>query len=294
MKKIFTLLAASVLTLGAWADTVQLNPGNISAAETGKTTFKSGYLFTNTSSKNTGSGNSASDGNKYIKFSNGVVYTIVIPENRQVTSVSISGGARGTTEGGYIAELNSQAFGSTDYVIPANLEKGTGVVAAKYDFTFETPAKGSITFKHAGGSGEALFNFVLTDEEKSDEVSESGLAWSIDNLKYKIRDNVEAPTFLNPNSLPVTFKTTDATIAAVDENGVVTLKNDKVGTAKISATFAGNDDYPKEVIELTVDVVTNEVDVKQVKPGVEPAIFDLDKMFYANDTSYPEGEIFCR
>ncbi|MDE5786385.1 MAG: hypothetical protein K2H98_07625, partial [Duncaniella sp.] len=291
MKKLFTLLAAAMLTVGgAWADTVELIPSQIKSAGTGSTTFKNGYELTNGGSKNTGSGNDDyAKKTKYIKYSSGVVYTIVIPEGRQVTGITITGGTRkaGTTT--YLQELNYVTYGSTEYVFVDGLDKQT-VEPTTYSFTFVTPAKGSISFKHQGT--ESLFNLVLTDEEEQ-TVGASGLAWSDDAITYKIRDNVpEAPTFQNPNDLPVTFTTTDAEIAAVDENGVVTLYNTKVGMAKVRATFAGNDTFEKEILELNVDVKTNEVIVRNQYPNVEPSYFILDKMLPSTKDSYEAGEIF--
>ncbi|MDE6416884.1 MAG: hypothetical protein K2K68_07650 [Duncaniella sp.] len=290
MKKIFTLLAAMLTVGGAWADTVELIPSQVKSAGTGSTTFKNGYELTNGSSKNTGSGNDDyAKKTKYIKYSSGVVYTIVIPEGRQVTGMTITGGTRkaGTTT--YLQELNYVTYGSTEYVFVDGLDKQT-VEPTTYSFTFDTPAKGSISFKHQGT--ESLFNLVLTDEEEQ-TVGASGLAWSDDAITYKIRDNVpEAPTFQNPNDLPVTFTTTDAEIAAVDENGVVTLYSTKVGLAKVRATFEGNDTFEKEILELNVDVKTNEVFVRNQYPDVEPSYFILDKMLPSTKDSYDAGEIF--
>ena len=51
------------------------------------------------------------------------------------------------------------------------------------------------------------------------------------------------PTLTNPNSLTVTYKTSDATLATVDATtGEVTIGN-KAGKVTITASFAGSDDY---------------------------------------------------
>ncbi|MDE6484021.1 MAG: hypothetical protein K2L14_01310 [Duncaniella sp.] len=309
MKKLFTLLAAALLTVGSiCADTVELTPGQRKANGKGSTTFKNGYEITNDNNgdsdtskwKDTGSGNNDYDKKtSYLKYSSGVLYTIVIPEGRQVTAVTITGGTRsGENEKDsskswlttYLKELNSVTYGSDEYVFVAGLDKKTGVEPTTYSFTFDVPVTGSFTFKHQGT--ESLFNFILTDEEEP-AVGPSGLAWSDNEITYKIRDNVEAPTFQNPNDLPVTFTTNNEEIATVDENGVVTLKNYKVGTAKVRAIFAGNDTYEKETLELNIAVKTNEVLVPHNYDGVEPSHFILDKMLAASMDSYEAAEIFA-
>lgn len=96
MRKIFTLLASLLLASGiSYADTIELNPSNIDGSSAnGLTKFKSGYQITNKDGKTIGGGNNAMiDGTtkNYFKFAN-IQYTIVIPADKQVTSITISGG----------------------------------------------------------------------------------------------------------------------------------------------------------------------------------------------------------
>ncbi|MDE6371675.1 MAG: hypothetical protein K2K92_09330 [Duncaniella sp.] len=105
-----------------------------------------------------------------------------------------------------------------------------------------------------------LANVVVTGEaEKAGDNRElAGISWDVDKISYKVRDNVPAaPVFSNPNNLDVTFSSDDEAVATVDETGVVTLKNDNVGTANISAVFAGNDAFKASTVQVTVTVLTN-------------------------------------
>lgn len=72
-------------------------------------------------------------------------------------------------------------------------------------------------------------------------------------LTTYLGEDFSAPILDNPQSLPVTYWSSDKTIATVDGNGNVKLKS--LGNATISAIFTGNDNYCyKEVsYQLHVD-----------------------------------------
>lgn len=70
---------------------------------------------------------------------------------------------------------------------------------------------------------------------------------------------------INPNSLPVTYTSSNSYVARVDENGNVTLNS--WGTTTITATFAGNDKYTQGAVsyELNVNNVVENIDFKVIE-----------------------------
>lgn len=63
-----------------------------------------------------------------------------------------------------------------------------------------------------------------------------------------------APTLNNPHSLPVTYSSSDETIATVNENtGDVTISNNE-GVVTITASFAGNDTYRAGSTSYTITI----------------------------------------
>lgn len=70
---------------------------------------------------------------------------------------------------------------------------------------------------------------------------------------------------INPNSLPVTYTSSNSYVAGVDENGNVTLNS--WGTTTITATFAGNDKYTQGAVsyELNVNNVVENINFKCIE-----------------------------
>lgn len=70
---------------------------------------------------------------------------------------------------------------------------------------------------------------------------------------------------INPNSLPVTYTSSNSYVAGVDENGNVTLNS--WGTTTITATFAGNNKYTQGAVsyELNVNNVVENIDFKVIE-----------------------------
>ena len=67
-------------------------------------------------------------------------------------------------------------------------------------------------------------------------------------------EDFEQPTFANPNNLDVTFESDNEEVAMWDEDNAELVLMDAIGTAVITATFAGNDSYLPATATLTVTV----------------------------------------
>lgn len=75
------------------------------------------------------------------------------------------------------------------------------------------------------------------------------------NISVNIGDPFSAPTLINPHNLTVTYSSSNATVASVNaSSGAVTLGN-ITGTAVITASFDGNDDYLSGSASYTITVI---------------------------------------
>ena len=90
--------------------------------------------------------------------------------------------------------------------------------------------------------------------EVVDEREDAEIAFSVETLTFTEGDNYTAPTFNNPNEVSVTFTTTNSDVASWN-NGLVL--GGSTGTATITATFAGNNDYLPATATLVVTVHEN-------------------------------------
>ena len=71
----------------------------------------------------------------------------------------------------------------------------------------------------------------------------AGIKFETTEYTANVNEAFTAPTLTNPNSLTVTYSTSDATLATVNATtGAVTILN-KTGKVTITASFAGDEDY---------------------------------------------------
>jgi len=91
------------------------------------------------------------------------------------------------------------------------------------------------------------------------ELTDPGLAWSASSLIILVdQEDYELPTLTNPHQLPITFASSNSAVATITEDGTVTILN-AVGTATISAAFAGDDTYAARTVSYAL-VVTDGAD----------------------------------
>lgn len=84
-------------------------------------------------------------------------------------------------------------------------------------------------------------NWVKTQVTITDGAAPCGLAWSKETILVKYGTTPTLPTLANPNNLPVTYKSSDTSVATIDADGKVTLV--KPGETVISAMFDGNETF---------------------------------------------------
>ena len=131
----------------------------------------------------------------------------------------------------------------------------------------ERPRKKNLSFSN--GSSFGYYNNDGTVQIYKKQRRANGIAFAATSANDDFNGNSnEAKQYvqlINPNSLPVTYTSSNSYVAGVDENGNVTLNS--WGTTTITATFAGNDDYTQGAVsyELSVNNVVENIDFKCIE-----------------------------
>ncbi len=119
------LLAASTSTDGNWG-------------------FANGYSISNSSNKGYSVGKE--DG---VKYSRNVEYTINLPKGIEVTAMDFTGYCNYDDADGYIAQLGSTTYSSTDYVFPRKDSEGNYKVVS-HSVTLPAPIQDTLPIKFSG------------------------------------------------------------------------------------------------------------------------------------------------
>ena len=173
-----------------------------------------------------------------LRFYKGGTITIAAPEGKHIAKITMTG-AKGT---GTVANIGTSADASS------NLTDGTWTGEANsvcfyYTATSSNQAIGTMTVTLAdGGSGGDT------------ELAEPEISWG-DETSYSVvlGEAFEAPTLTNPKELPVTYESSNTSVATIDSNGTIDIVG--AGTTTISAEFAGNETYKASTVSYTLNVI---------------------------------------
>ena len=145
-----------------------------------------------------------------------------------------------TTASGYtgtvVYEITANTAGAT-------LEGTTVTVTKGGTVTVQATAPAITGFS----ASTASYTLTVTDSR-----SEAGLAYADASQDVHIGEVLSAPALTNPNSLAVTYESSDESVATVDGSGNVT--GVAKGTATITASFAGNETYKSGSASYIINV----------------------------------------
>ena len=128
-----------------------------------------------------------------------------------------------------------------------------------------TPSASAIklTFTNTKSTNCRVDNFKLIAGKPA--TLPAGLSWGTSSRTVTIGEENTFPTLTNDNNLPVTYSSSDQSVATINANGEITLV--AAGKTTITATFAGNSEFDAgdASYELTVKekTVITEVTVAQ-------------------------------
>lgn len=164
----------------------------------------------------------------------------------------------------------------------------TDSVAVTWSSTDETVATvnsstGAITILKAGETdikatfaGNATYKAAVASYTLTVNKAEAGLSYTTTSFDIMLNDgSFVAPTLNNPNSLTVTYTSSNGSVALVNENtGVLDYKATAEGTATITATFAGNDCYKSGSANYTINNIDPTVKGSKYNPYTVAEVID--------------------
>ena len=137
-------------------------------------------------------------------------------------------------------------YSSTDESVATVSSTGAVSVLKAGTTTIKATFSGNATYKAAVAS----YNLTINKAEANLSYTET----SFDVMKDD--DSFVAPTLNNPNNLTVTYSSNNENVAVVDENtGEIVLDASAEATVKITATFAGNDNYKNGSANYTINII---------------------------------------
>lgn len=167
-------------------------------------------------------------------------------------SLQISGGSN---DGKYIVDNANNAalkFGDAAYAATITYETNWTKILFSQRCIRYNSSSGQDRFRYYADNGQQPVQLYKAVNSKSP----AGLAWSTDAVELTVGDEFTAPTLSNPNSIAaneIAISSNNTNLATVS-NGVVSLVADATGTATITATFNGNDNYKPATISYTITV----------------------------------------
>lgn len=144
-------------------------------------------------------------------------------------------------------------------------------------------------------------------DDSTGDLTDTGLAWSKDSFDATIGETNAFPTLTNPNSLSVTYDSSDKTVATIDNEGNITLVGE--GKTEISANFVSDGTYKSDNVKYTLNVtdptkltIFGSADgsgftyIDNDTPGFDvwtndPAYGNLQATAYNNSTNYASDAI---
>lgn len=183
---------------------------------------------------------------------NGVITTRTIELTGDGTlTFSAAGWGDGSNKLTVSAEGASFAFESGGPEITLANGEWVNYIAAISD------AQGEITITFTGKRG--FIDDIIVTNEKTTFLEETTIAFDLENdqinVNYVEGEDFEEPTLINEKGVePIYYSSSNEEVATVDEEtGEVTLTGVK-GTAVITATFNGNDNYSAATASYTIIV----------------------------------------
>lgn len=176
-----------------------------------------------------------------------------------------------TAEG---AELGAVTATGNDYVYPVTVAAGTEYV--------------TITFTQNASSNARLDNIKLYQGTAK---KPAGLSWGKASTVLTIGQSFTL-VLSNENQLPVTYTSSDESVATISAEGVITLV--AAGKTVLTAAFAGNDEYEAQTvsIEVTVKEEEEQPEVKKVTVAEALSIINaLEPAAVTADTYQIEGYV---
>lgn len=178
----------------------------------------------------------------------------------KITSVEISiKKLRGT-----INSLKIESSTDADFTNPVAVAQAEGPSSNEEDpslvkFNIDNPGTGlyyrlamDLTNNTTSNGVVEVYACNFYGDDSTGDLTDTGLAWSKDSFDATIGGTNAFPTLTNPNSLSVTYDSSDKTVATIDNEGKITLVGE--GKTEISANFVSDGTYKSDNVKYTLNV----------------------------------------
>ena len=197
----------------------------------------------------------------------GIVSKIVTAYNSTYGNITYDISADGLTTSLQLQAFRGKSFNGDNFTSANDVKVGDEVVVfgnlLKYNSTYELAE-----------------NNKLISLNRNKAVA--GLAYETKEYTAKVNEAFSTPVLTNPNSLTVTYSSSDENLATVDATtGAVTIL-DRTGTVTITATFAGDESYLYGTASYNITISD---------PNLTEATFNATVDLDENNTTRGEGSI---
>ena len=189
------------------------------------------------------------------------------PDNLELKSINFT-----WADGTAVSRKLDFYYKDTAYEAPKelynNATRGTSLGSISFSATPETlnvENSGVLYWALRSNNGALYLEPQITivyEKEDADDRKPAEIAF--DNTEYSVGSNQQyftGATLSNPNNLPVTYTSSDETVASVTAQGI---KVNGVGTTTITATFEGNDEYRPATVSYTLTVANTVSTIAQM------------------------------
>ncbi len=173
--------------------------------------------------------------------------TFTSKNHEAITNISFSATVNANNKDKYPESITA----SIGTITPNSLSTGAQSISWAYS---EGTEEVVLTIGGTAGNIEVTeYVITYTTGTSDDSREEANLSFETTSYEITLGDSFTAPTLSNPNELTVSYSSNNTDVAEVDATtGVVTVK--AVGSATITASFAGNDVYKPGSASYTLTV----------------------------------------
>lgn len=191
-------------------------------------------------------------------------------------------------------------WSAIEYTITYHLNGGSGVENTIYtiesnDITLPTPEQQGLTFvgwyENADFTGQAVTKISRGSTGNKEfwakwEKSTPTFAWSDATCTAALEADNTFPTLKNPNTLPVTYTSSNTDVATIDANGNITLV--ATGTTTITATGAETDTHKSATAIYELNVL--ESNCRWVEVEIGDITYGDDVLIAVHGTDATSGD----
>ena len=190
--------------------------------------------------------------------------SVTVNDNREAAGLAFTNASVTKTWG---EEFTGQAL-TNPHSLPVTWSSTNETVATVDNTGAVTVLKAGSTTIKATFDGDATYKKSIVSYTLTINKAPAGLSYTTTEFDIMLNDDsFVAPTLNNPNSLTVTYASNNPAVAVVDENtGELVYDDTAAGTAKITATFAGNDNYYDGSANYTINIIDPSVKGTKYNP----------------------------